>query len=192
MNTNTSATGGPLLPAPTPAVLNDKQLEIFFQEWLVGITGYEDKLIRPAWQPEPPNIPLDGVDWMAFRISVSSADTFVANVQYPGYNQLRRHQVLTLRFSFYGPNASSFADLLRDGCGIPQNSEVLQAQNMGLIGFGDQVTAPELVKNIWYRRIDMELQVKRQIVRNYPVLTLLSAQTLLDNELYVTDISVSP
>ncbi len=62
---------------------------------------------------------------------------------------------------------------------------------MGIVGFGDQITAPELVKNLWYRRIDMELQVKRQIVRNYPVLDLLSAQTLLNNELYTTDISVS-
>jgi hypothetical protein len=194
-NTNTSATGGPLIPAVTPAVMNDQELENFFQAWLVGLTGYDPKMVRPSWQVQPANIPDNDIDWMAFRISVSAADTFVANLQFagpPSYNQLRRHQVLTLRFFFYGPNASSFADLLRDGGGIPQNSEVLQLNNMGIIGFGDQVSAPELVKNLWYRRVDMELQVKRQIVRNYPVLDLVSAETSLNNELYVTDISVQP
>lgn len=191
---NTSATGGPLFPYSTPP-LNDQQLEDFFQAWVVALTQYPAANVRPSWQTNPPNIPLDNtVDWCSFKVSVSSADTFAVNLQYPdgqGYNQLRRHQVLTVRFSFWGPNASSFADLLRDGGAIPQNLEVFQVNSMGLIDFGEQVTAPEIVKNLWYRRIDMEMHVKRQIVRDYQVLTLQSAQILLDNEIYQTTINVN-
>lgn len=190
---NTSATGGALFPT-SPLPLNDQQLEDLFQAWVVALTQYPAVMVRPSWQVNPPNIPLNDTDWCSFKVSVSSADTFVVNLQVgsgQGYNQLRRHQVLTIRFSFWGPNASSFADLLRDGGGIPQNLEVFQLNNMGLIEFGDQVTAPEIVKNLWYRRVDMEMRVKRQIVRNYQVLTLASAQVLLDNEIYQTTIDVT-
>jgi len=190
---NTSATGGALFPS-SPAPLNDQQLEDFFQAWVVALTQYPADMVRPSWQVNPPNIPLNDTDWCSFKVSVSSADTFVVNLQVgsgQGYNQLRRHQVLTIRFSFWGPNASSFADLLRDGGGIPQNLEVFQLNNMGLIEFGDQVTAPEIVKNLWYRRVDMEMRVKRQIVRDYQVLDLLAAQVLLDNEIYQTTIDVT-
>jgi hypothetical protein len=190
---NTSATGGFLLPSSTPP-LNDQQLEDFFQAWVVGLTGYAPANVRPSWQVNPGNIPLNDVDWCSFKVSVSSADTFAVNLHYSagqGYNQLRRHQVLTVRFSFWGPNASSYADLLRDGGAIPQNLEVFQLQSMGLIGFDDQVTAPEIVKNLWYRRVDMEMRVKRQIVRNYQVLTIEAAQLILDNEIYRTTINVT-
>jgi len=194
MSGNTSATGGVLTPTDPPAPpLNDQQLEDFFQAWTVGLTGYASNLVRPAWQENPPDIPDNGVDWCSFKVGVSSADTFAVNLQDAtgqGYNQLRRHQVLTVRFSFWGPNASSYADLLRDGAAIPQNLEIFQLNNMGLIGFGEQVTAPEIVKNLWYRRVDMEMQVKRQIVRNYQVLTLDAAQILLNNELYTTTINI--
>lgn len=190
---NTSATGGALFPTSQPP-LNDQALEDFFQAWVVALTQYPAADVRPSWQINPPNIPLNDVDWCSFKVSVSSADTFAVNLQYPdgqGYNQLRRHQVLTVRFSFWGPNASSFADLLRDGGAIPQNLEVFQLNNMGLIGFDDQVTAPEIVKNLWYRRVDMEMRVKRQIVRDYQVLTLEAAQVVLDNEIYRTTIDVT-
>ena len=193
MSGNTSATGGALFPS-SPAPLNDQQLEDFFQAWVVALTQYPADMVRPSWQVNPPNIPLNDTDWCSFKVSVSSADTFVVNLQVgsgQGYNQLRRHQVLTVRFSFWGPSASSFADLLRDGGGIPQNLEVFQLNNMGLIEFGDQVTAPEIVKNLWYRRVDMEMRVKRQIVRDYQVLDLLAAQVLLDNEIYQTTIDVT-
>lgn len=190
---NTSATGGVLLPT-SPAPLNDQALEDFFQAWIVALSEYPAENVRPSWQVNPPNIPLNDVDWCSFKVSVSSADTFVVNLQVgsgQGYNQLRRHQVLTVRFSFWGPNASSFADLLRDNGAIPQNLEVFQLNNMGLIGFDDQVTAPEIVKNLWYRRVDMEMRVKRQIVRDYQVLSLLEASVLLDNEIYQTPIDVT-
>lgn len=193
MSGNTSATGGPLLPGGSP-VLDDQALEDFFQAWVVGLTGYTGDKVRPDWQINSTNVPLNTVDWCAFRIAVSGADTNAVNIHRPdgdGYNQLRRHQVLTLRFSFYGPNASTFADILRDGAAIPQNAEPLQLNSMGLIGFGDQVPAPELIKNLWYRRVDMELQVKRQIVRTYQVLTLESADLSLNNEIYVTPINVT-
>jgi len=192
---NTSATGGALLPSNPPAPpLNDQQLEDFFQAWTVALTGYPAPMVRPSWQTNAPNIPQNDIDWCSFKVSVSSADTFAVNLQFAtgqGYNQLRRHQVLTVRYSFWGPNASSFADMLRDGGAIPQNLEVFQLNNMGLIEFGDQVTAPEIIKELWYRRVDMEMRVKRQIVREYQVLTLEAAQILLDNEIYTTTINVN-
>ena len=182
---NTSATGGALTPSPTPAPLYDEALADFFQAWIVGITNIAPTLVRPRWQPEPLNIPAAGIDWIAFGVSIGRGDVFAAELHFPavnGYNEVRRHEELTVKASFYGPNGGRTASLLREGVSVAQNREVLSINNMGLIECGDIVSVPEFVKMQWYQRSDMQLKIRRQIVRAYPVQTLLSAELVVENE----------
>lgn len=190
---NNSATGGPLVPSASPAPLEDDALLDFFHGWIAGMTGIDVKFIRPRWQQEPPNIPENSVNWLAFGITKREADTFGAELHVSagqGYNETRRHEALNLLASFYGPNASSLAAMLRDGMQVAQNREVLGLNNMGLVESGDITPVPELLKERWLYRVDLPFTIRRQIVRNYAVQNLLSGHVTLDNELFVETINI--
>ena len=183
----------PILPDPTPAPLEGQALMDFLQGWIVGITGIEGTLVRPRWQREPGNIPEENITWIAFGILSRVSDVFAAELQLPsspGYNELRRHEEISIRVSFYGPEADNIAHLLREGMQIGQNRELLTLNNMGLIESGDITSFPELVKDKWYYRIDMTVRIRRQIVRQYGVPFIVSGQSTLDNEKYITQINV--
>ena len=188
---NTSATGGYLNPAASPTPLEDDALADFLQVWIVGITGMVGSLVRPLWQPEATNIPVDGTDWLAFGVTEQVADTFVAIVHNgygDGIDQLRRHEVLHCRCSFYGPNAMSNASIFRDGMQVQENHAVLSAVGMGLVESGSLTQIPELLKMKWYKRIDFTFKIRRQVVREYSVLNLLSGNGTLNNEIYIETI----
>lgn len=182
---NDSSTGGALLPASSPAPLEDAGLLDFLHDWVQGITGLPATMIRPRWQPEPPNIPDEAVDWAAFGIMRREADTFVYEEHHPdvnGYDELRRHEILHILLSFYGQNADNYCSLLREGMQVAQNREVLGLAGMGVINCGDISTVPEFVKEKWLYRTDLPFSIRRQIIREYPVLNLLSSVTQLNNE----------
>jgi|SRR6185312_12355884 len=88
--------------------------------------------------------------------------------------------------TFYGPSCMRNASRLRDGWQIAQNREALQLAGMGFIDAGDMIQVPELVNNIWVRRIDLLLNFRRAVVRVYPVLDILE---LSGNDQLVTDVS---
>lgn len=189
----TSATGGPLTPTVSPAPLEGAALDNFLHDWFAGLTGLAGAMVRPRWQAEPAALPQVGTDWMAFGITNRASDVNAAELHVPsgaGYNELRRHEVMTIMVSFYGPNADSTAQVLRDGMQLGQNREVLTLASMGLVESGDVVSAPELIKDKWYYRADMSIRIRRQIVRQYAVETLQSAQLGLNNEHYITPINV--
>jgi hypothetical protein len=187
-----SSSGGSLLPTSSPAPLEGQALLNFLQEWLVSLTGLPGQMVRPRWQPEPPNIPPEGTDWIAFGITGRPSDTFAAELHEtgaPDYNQIRRHEVLEIMASIYGPNADSYAQVLREGMALAQNREILSLNSMGLVGSGSVQTVPELVKDKWYYRVDMPFSIRRQIVRNFQVLSLASAEGTVNNEHYLTSIN---
>jgi hypothetical protein len=190
---NTSATGGPLTPTPTPAPLEGQALQNFLHDYFAGITALPGNMVRPRWQPEPANMPSATDNWLAFGITNRKSDTFAAELHVgtgDGYNEIRRHEVLNIALSFYGPDAENFLHLLREGVQVAQNREALTLNNMGLVDTGDATALPELVKDKWYYRIEMEIRIRRQIVRNYAVQNLLDGQVSLNNEVYVTQIEV--
>lgn len=175
---NTSETGGILSQSPSPDVLEGEELADFFQRWISALTGLRGNMVRPRWQPEPPNLPKDHEDWVAIGIKRRESDTYASEVHFPedpGYNELRRHEILHLLASFYGPRADYHAALFRDGIQVAQNREILTLNNMGLVESGDVIAVPELVKDKWLNRQDLEFSIRRQIVRHYKVLNLNSA-----------------
>jgi hypothetical protein len=171
---NDSSTGGFLPPNPSPAPLQDAALADFFQGLVVGITGMEASLVRPRWQPEPPDMPVG--DWAAIGIMSRESDTFAyeswVGTDANGMAQLQRHEVLKLQVSFYGPNADDNCGLFKDGLQVSQNREVLQINNMGLVETQDATAVPTIIKEKWVYRVDLNFSIKRQIIRTYPVFAL--------------------
>lgn len=198
---NTSATGGYLLPSSTPAPLEGQSLLRFLQQVIAAITGLDGTLVRPRWQPEPPNIPTAGTAWAAVGITSRSSDTY----PYVGMNAdglsstLQRHEQLDLLCSFYdlgsGGEADNYAALLRDGMAIAQNREALAAGSFKLIEVGDLLAVPSLLKDRWLYRVDLPLSLRRVVQRTYAVESILSGDITLDAEgsaLLIDHITVSP
>ena len=195
MTTNSSATGGYLVPGPTPAPLEGQSFEDFLSEVMVGISGLDPTLVRPRWQPEPPNIPAWGTTWMAFGITNYKADTFAVEIHHPeidGNTEFQRHEEVTILCSFYGPDAVKAACIMRDGFQIDQNREVLNLNGMGLVETTEIRPAPTLTKDRWLQRMDMNLIIRRAVYRTYPILNLLSAQGILDTEVEQVPFVVTP
>ncbi len=195
--TNTSATGGPLLPNPTPAPqpLEDDALDGFFQQLVVGLTGLDGTLVRPRWQAVPPNMPSISTTWVAIGVQLSQADTFAWEGHTPsatgapnGADVLQRQETLDVLGSFYGPGAGNAGKLVKDGLAIAQNREKLQLAGMGLLEVGDLKAVPALINQQWYRRFDMLIRVNRTIVRTYPVLNILSAEGTITSEGSIEDL----
>lgn len=181
MTTNTSATGGYLIAADDPAPLEDEALDDFLQAVVVGISGLAGTVVFPRWQTDVPNLPDAGTDWAAVGVTEQDPDTYAVTSHDPegadddGVDQLIRHETIVVKTSFYGPNAGKYMSLFRDGLQVEQNRAALTAAGFGLKQTSKPIRAPELVKGKWLNRIDLDLIVRRMILREYPVLSLLSA-----------------
>ncbi len=181
---NTSATGGPLLPNPSPAPepLEGQSLARFLQQFLVAVSGIDGTLVRPRWQGEPPVIPDAAVAWAAIGRTTTKADVFpyVGHVgEGDGYDEMRRHEDMDVLASFYDLGVSGLADMyaarFRDGVQIAQNREILTLADMNLIETGDTQTVPSLLKQRWLYRVDINIRIRRRVRRFYPVLNILTA-----------------
>lgn len=188
MGNNTSNQAGYLTPVGA-APLEGEALQDFLQEVLVGITGLNGKMVRPRWQPEPPNIPNAGEAWAAFGIVRRVKDTNAAVAHSgagEGTDKLQRQEALHLLASFYdlgsSGQADKYAELLADGFQIAQNREVLQAAGYAFVESGEPTPVPSLLKERWLYRVDVPLVIRRQIDRTYNVLNLESAKVTLQSQ----------
>jgi hypothetical protein len=175
--TNTSASGGYLVPSTT-APADDDALEDTLHDALAGITGLAAASVRPKWQQRPATRPEASTDWAAFAVTISEADWSSSIVHDPagdGNDVETRYTTLDLLVTFYGPNAGGNAEKLRDGISIPQNMEALAAQGLEILDTGPIITAPEFINTVWIRRKDVTLRLRRAVSRTYPVRNLLSA-----------------
>jgi hypothetical protein len=197
---NDSSTGGYLLPSDA-GPLEGQALLDFLQGVIVGITGLAGTMVRPYTQSEPPNIPDAGNAWCAFRIGNRPSDRFPYVQHNPndaegeGSDMLQRHETLHIHCSFYDLGAGGLADnlasLLRDGLSIAQNREVLTLNNMGLAYTGEPTPAPIVVKTRWLYRVDLEIVIRRQITRTYPVRNIESAQSTITTNSGLTEQIIS-
>lgn len=184
--TNDSSTGGYVTPNALPAVPDeDAALDKIMHDALVGMTGIGGTLVRPRWQPEPPALPANTIDWIAFGVYNEEGDTFAFvghthGTAYPqGADVMQRNEVIEFLVSAYGPNAGRTAKLVRDGFSVAQNREALWAVKANIVNVGGARKVPAQVNNIWYQRVDLSVFVRREIIRTYPILDLLSAQATI-------------
>ena len=191
-----SSTGGFLSPSTSPAPLQGDELNTFIQPIIVGITGLPGAMVRPAFQAEPPDIPDGGTAWAAFRYTSRKTDTYPYVGHGDGSDTLRRHEEIDILVSFYDLGSSGLADqyaaLLRDGLSIGQNLEVLTLAGMGFVGCGDLTAVPVIVKQRWLYRVDLPFTVRREIVRVYPVLNVLTAHATVATDSGVTGSIATP
>lgn len=188
---------------PLGQVLDDDELLDALQPIVVGIGGWPDpSLVRPSWQsPDMPNQPEYPENWCALRIARTRPDTYrfethVADGQ--GYDVTEYSEELDLMLTCYGPRSQSFARTMRDGFQIAQNRQPLQALDMDTLFVGEPVTIPILQTNVWVRRVDVTVTLRRVVERKYGVLTILELPVPnvstdlmgLNNEKYITPIIV--
>lgn len=182
MATNTSATGGRLVPSNPPAPpAFDNALEDIFQALVSGVSGIAGANVRPRWQEENPQQPARNVTWCALGVGV--VDTLWGAVithdgaaaAGEGADLYEATEIIGLTLSFYGPQGQAAAAMFRDGMSIPQNSEALGLLNIVFVSVGKVMTAPDLLNSKWRKRYDVTAEFRRKVTRTYPVLNLLSA-----------------
>ncbi|MFI5416188.1 MAG: hypothetical protein ACHQXJ_02420 [Nitrososphaerales archaeon] len=177
---NTSATGGYLLPAASIPLPQNLSLEDFLQTMIAGISGFPGDLVRPKWQINPPKQPDVTVNWIAFGLQEDDSDTNAFTSANPdGSNIFMRMEALTLQCTFYGPDSLEVGKIVRDGLQIPQNLETLQLAKMSFVSTSKMVRAPDLINERWVDRWEMSINLRREILRTYPILTFLSASGTL-------------
>lgn len=186
-----SQQAGYLRPTASPAY-NDP-LDDILQEAIVGITGIPGNLVRPRWQPEPPQQPSFDTNWCAFGIVRSVVDAFAYEGHDPageGTSSVDRDELLYVLHSFYGPDSHAFCEQFRDGFEVGQNRAALLAQGVALMEVGEATILPALLKEKWVKRVDVTVTYRRRTSRVYQVRTIQSADAVLDNERYLTPINV--
>lgn len=175
---NTSATGGYLSPSGNQAEY-DKQLTNILQEAISGITGIEGALVRRKYQPVTPKMPEPHMNWVSFYVHSMTPDDSPAithkDSEGGGYDESVRHETLSILCSFYGENGEEKANIFKDGLAIPQNMSALKSKGFGLIETGQIIAVPEFINQVWIRRFDVLIALRRKTTRNYAVLNLLGS-----------------
>lgn len=179
-----------LQPLPVPAPAQGVDLNNFLQEWFVALSGLAGALVRPAPQTTPPNLPPNAIVWMAFNAQVQQSDEFPFTGMVGSGNdsqyQLQRNELIRVLCSFYDQGidgqANKYASLVRDNLFIPQNLEVLYNVNMGLVHCDALVAVPSLLKERWLYRVDLPVFITRQVVRNYNVPSILTAEGQIQSD----------
>lgn len=190
----TSAAAGYI--APTTPVDYDDALDNVFHDCIQGITALPADLVRPRWQPEPPNQPSFNVNWAAFGVMTLDGDRFSYSRHDPlgnggvGTTDIERDEQLKLLISFYGPNASGYQARFSLGLQISQNRDSLTAEGVKLVEVQEAFTLPALFKERWVKRVDSSVLFRRRVSRTYAIENVESANVAVDNELSVTPIII--
>lgn len=173
---NTSATGGYLLPSSSLTPPGGLTLIQFLQTVLVGVSGFKGNLVRPKWQQKPPPKPDENTDWLAFQVQNITQDTnaYVGMDANDNTNLVRNEQ-FEISVTMYGPGALENTLSLCDSLQITQNQESLLAANMAFVESTQVLHGPELVNEVWYDRYDFSLVFRRQMQRVYAILPFVSA-----------------
>src|SRR5258708_5727734 len=150
MPPNNSSTGGYLSPLPgSLSPLQDAALDTLIHDVLQALTGINGSLVRPRWQPEPPNQPDINTDWIAFGVIEFAPETY-GHVTHSGIgnggsgqDNIQRHEELSVLCSHYGPNAGAFSSLVRDALiTVAQNRAALHAANTDVVEIKTPIAVP--------------------------------------------------
>lgn len=186
---NTSATGGYLQQVAGP--LEGLDLRRFIGTVLVGVSGFEPELVRPAWQQNPPPVPNIDTNWMAFGITARRADNDPYQVEKDDGQRtlMLRHEELDIMLAFYGPDCLQKAAEVREGFELTQNTESLLLAGMAYIDLSDIIHAPELVNDRYFDRADTTLTIRREVRREYRILNFVSAYGAIHANRDITTLS---
>ncbi len=178
--TNTTADEGYLAPTGTTYGADDALIDLV-AAICAAITGLDRNSVRPRFQlGAAPNMPGPTVNWMAIGVTMIREGNLRGMTEHKGdgdgRDEVRTPEFLDCLASFYGPASQTFARLLRDGLKVSQNRDELWRAGLAFADCGPIITLGETINSSWYRRSDMTVGVSGVVLRNYPVLNLLSAQ----------------
>jgi hypothetical protein len=168
----TSATGGYLHDTEEP--LYGEELADFVQAQTASLTGLAPSMVRPRWQPNPPQQPAAEEDWCAIGITSYTSQDFpveILSVDDAGNSSVQqgRSEQFECLASFYGAHCHALAARLRDALYLGQNLEQFYTQNIKLVGAGTIVEVPELVNMQWINRVDLSVTFRRIVTRSYAI-----------------------
>ena len=164
--------------------MTQKELEDFLHDFLVGISGLPNELVRPDWQLYPGvfpgnkvGIPDFEVDWLAFGIKNKRSDfSPVQELKSNGSYEMQRNEYLDLFCVFYGLNSQITAENVRDNLFINQNSEVLNRNGFAFVKVDEIIDASMIFNNRFYRRADLTITIGRLLKKTYEILPFLKAE----------------
>lgn len=180
-----------ILPSSTTPFPGGLTLTQFIQSILVGVTGLTATLVRPKWQLSPPKNPDVDVNWLAFAVFLGTPNANASlEMDEDGVMHSQRHQDVKIGCSFYGPDAIDYANIVTDGLQIPNNLEAMTLAGMGYASTGAMISIPDLMNERWVNRIEMEVILRREIKRVYPIVSFVEAEgtihSVLNGQDYIT------
>lgn len=175
LSNNTSTERGWLIPTSGDPDY-DEALDRLLSQWMRNVSGLSAGMVRPRWQKEqPPLLPVE-TNWCAFGVIGWSGDDSPAFTrQTDDGSQLWRHETIECMASFYGPAGMVYASRFRDGISVPQNNAALNALGLSLGDYTGLTPFPELINQQWVRRYDMTVHLRRKVVREYGIKSLVEA-----------------
>ncbi|EHN87173.1 hypothetical protein ESQG_01080 [Escherichia coli H494] len=93
-------------------------------------------------------------------------------------SKLWRHETIECMASFYGPAGMVYASRFRDGISVPQNNAALNALGLSLGDYTGLTPFPEFINQQWVRRYDMTVRLRRKVVREYGIKSLVEAPVI--------------
>ncbi len=185
---NDSSTGG-YLTATAGLPPDDLDLDELFQDAVRQISGLAGQYVRPRWQPKAPKRPPPEVNWCSIGVTRSDPDAgpYIEHenttlVTDPSADTVMRHEELRVLASFYGPNAKGYADLVRNGFSVPQNTEALSAEMIRFVAAGEQVYTSETINQQQIRRVDQVMRFRRKVEPTYTTQNLQAAEVDVFND----------
>lgn len=171
-----------------------RSLENWLQHWVAAVSDIEASLVRPRWQPTPTMLPdITTPCWIATGITrkkpqgqwsytghngVPEAGQFDRPGE-PGRDQMIRWEDFELLVTWYGPECEVTSENFYSGCMVWQNRVVLRLVGLALVEVGEQIRAPEMIKEQWLDRVDRTVFFRRVVQRSYPVFNLIHAHGVI-------------
>ncbi|WP_293797220.1 hypothetical protein [uncultured Pantoea sp.] len=175
---NDSTQPGYLTPLSAPQDY-DEPLERELSRWVKALSGLPDGMVRPRWTPVQAAMPAQNVNWCGFGIIGFTSDGSPAFVQSEDDAQMWRHEVVECIASFYGPSSQQTASLFRDGMQVPQNNVELNRYQLSFFDASPLTSFPELINNQWVRRYDVTVRLRRKVVREYGIKSIVDGNVTI-------------
>jgi hypothetical protein len=188
---------GFLAPTNLYGLMDDQDLARYLQQMVAGITGLDPTLVRPSWQPEPPDEPEVGTTWCSIRKEDFDPETFAwegnTNVNGQDVHLVVRHEMVNLVAQFQGPQSERTADFLSLGFQLAQNREYFTRSGYGFVESGKKVVLPLSRNERYLYVVDLPFTLRRRQQVDYAVhpLTGATAELIVDQPPAVYPLVVS-
>lgn len=171
--------------AATDSSLYDDSLDDAIQAGIVGALGaLPGELVKPRWQPEPPNAQQQATNWASVGVvsSEMSVNSYEEALLDDNTLQIRYLERLYVLVSFYGTNAALYDARLRAGLMVTHNTAAFRAAGLAVVEHGTPTRVPSLLKARWQPRVDSTLILSRFSAHKFGVGRIKFAALTIDSE----------